>query len=69
MEELHDCRNRLVCMGDSTTGLVESLYKGHKTSTYLSIGEKFVIERQDVTTTITLTSNGTFSVESHIIVT
>lgn len=67
MEELHDCRNRLVCMGDPKTGLVECLYKGHKTSTYLSVGEEFIIERQDVITTITLTSKGTFSVESHIV--
>ena len=67
MEELHDCSNRLVCMGDPITGLVESLYKGHKTSTYLAVGEEFKIERQDVVTTITLTNKGTFNVESHIV--
>jgi len=67
MEELRDCKNRLVCMGNPATGFVESLYKGHKTSTYLSAGEIFTIERQGVVTNITLTTGGRFEIESHVI--
>lgn len=67
MEQLHDCKHRLVCMGDPRSGLVESMYKGHKTSTYLSVGKVFTIERQGIVTNISLTRNGTFSVESHVV--
>lgn len=67
MEELRDCKDRLVCIGNPATGFVESLYKGHKTSTYLSAGEFFTIERQGVVTNITLTAGGKFEIESYIV--
>ena len=67
MEDIHDCKDRLICKGNPYTGLVESIYKWHKTSTYLSVGEKFRIERQGVVTTVTRASGSAFEVESHII--
>jgi hypothetical protein len=67
MEELRDCNHHLVCMGDPISGFVESIYKGHKTSTILSPGEIFTIERQGVVTKIKRTETGDFSIDSHII--
>lgn len=67
MEEIHDCNHHLVCMGDPVSGLVESVYKGHKTSAILLPGEIFIIERQGVVTKIKRTETGNFSIESHII--
>ena len=46
MEEIRDCLGRLACCGNAATGYVSSLYKGHRTTAYLSIGETFTVERQ-----------------------
>ena len=65
MIPLHDCLGRLACMGNPNTGFVECVYKGHKTSTKLEIGESFTVERQNVVTVITRTPNNRFDVCSH----
>ena len=48
MIPLHDCLGRLACMGNPDTGFIECVYKGHKISTTLEIGESFTVERQNV---------------------
>lgn len=61
---IHDCCGRLACKGNPETGLVECLYKGHKTSTVLSVGDSFKVERQGIETTIMRVSAERFKVES-----
>jgi hypothetical protein len=65
MQDIKDCKGRLTCRGDALTGLVESLYKGQLTSTILSPGEVFTIERQGVITEVLRTGYNTFSVRSY----
>ena len=65
MQELRDCKGRIACMGNAATGLVECLYKGHKTRTHLGIGDDFTIEREGIETIITRVSNLAFNVDSH----
>lgn len=60
-----DCLGRLVCKGNPQTGFVECQYKGNKTSTVLSIGESFIIERQEILTVVTRVSEHDFKVISH----
>lgn len=64
MIPFYDCLGRLVCMGNPKTGLVECLYKGHKTSAVLAVGETFTIERQDIVTIIRRVAERDFKVES-----
>ena len=64
MEAYRDCKGRIACMGDPTTGAVESAYKGCKTSTLLAIGESFTIERDVVVTGVTRVSASDFMVVS-----
>lgn len=65
MEIIRDCKNRVACMGDAATGLVEFLYKGVKTRTKLSVGAAFTIERDDIVTRVTRISATAFQVESY----
>lgn len=65
MEKIRDCIGHLACCGDAKTGYVTSLYKGHRTNTYLSVGETFVVERSDSKTEITRISDSEFKVVSH----
>jgi len=65
VETFRDCKNRIACKGDAATGLVESLYKGCKTGTRLSVGAEFTIERDGVVTKITRVSTTAFHVESY----
>lgn len=65
MQDIKDCKGCLTCRGDALTGLVESLYKGQLTSTILSPGEVFTIERQGVITEVLRTGYNTFSVRSY----
>ena len=65
METFRDCKNRIACKGDAATGLVESLYKGVKTRTELSVGAAFTVERDDVVTKITRISTTAFRAESY----
>lgn len=64
MVAYRDCKGRIACMGDPTTGAVESAYKGCKTSTLLAIGESFTIERDVVVTIVTRISASDFMVVS-----
>ncbi len=66
MTDIKDYFDHLVCKVDEVTGFVEASYKKQTTSTYLSIGESFVIDRNGVVTVITRDSYKTFKVERHI---
>lgn len=65
MEEIRDCKGRIACKGNADTGLVEVVYKRCKTSTQISIGGTFKIEREGVVTIVTRINNSAFYVESH----
>ena len=65
MQELRDCKGRIACMGNASTGFVECLYKGHKTRTHLNIGDNFIVEREGIETIITRVSDMAFTVDSH----
>jgi hypothetical protein len=65
MEEIRDYKGRLACKGDATTGNIESIYKGHRTKTCLSVGDSFVVERDGIITEVTRISTDAFQVESH----
>lgn len=65
MQDIKDCKGRLTCLGDVLTGFVESLYKGQSTSTFLSPGEIFTIERQGVITEVQRTLRNTFQIRSY----
>lgn len=65
MEEIRDCRGRLVCKADASTGTVEMRYKGLWAKTCLSPGSVMTIEREGAVTTVTRTHQLPFSVESH----
>lgn len=65
MEEIRDCRGRLVCRVDASTGIVEMRYKGLWTKIRLAPGSVITIEREGVVTTVTRTHQPPFSVESH----
>lgn len=64
MVQMRDCLGRLACMGNPDSGLVECIYKGNKTSTILSLGETFTVERQGVITTITRNNAYDFDIDS-----
>lgn len=65
MNEIRDCHGRLACCGDATTGYISSLYKGHRTTTYLSLGETFTIERDNTRTEVTRVTTSDFKVRSY----
>ena len=65
METFRDCMNRVACMGDAATGLVEALYKGCKTRTLLPVGAEFTVERDHVITKVIRVSTTAFYVESY----
>ena len=62
MEEIRDCLGRLACCGDASTGYVSSLYKGHRTTAYLAIGETFTVERDQTRTDVTRLSATSFEI-------
>ncbi|MED1419381.1 hypothetical protein QS257_04380 [Terrilactibacillus sp. S3-3] len=66
MEEIRDCKGRIACKGNATTGLVEVLYKRCKTSTQIPIGGTLRIEREGVVTIVTRLNDSAFHVESHV---
>lgn len=65
MEDIRDCRGRLVCKADAPTGIVEMQYKGLRTETCLSPGSAMTIEREGIVTTVTRSHQPPFSMESH----
>lgn len=66
MEDIRDCKGRLACKGNATTGFIEISYKRCKTSTQIPIGGRLKIERDDVVTIVSRPNNSTFHVESHV---
>lgn len=65
VETIRDCKGRIACKGDAHTGVIEAVYKGHRTRTQLSIGEAFTVEREGIVTEVTRISSTAFRVESH----
>lgn len=64
MEEIRDCKNRLVCKGDARTGSIQAFYKGQLMETQLVMGQELTIERSPTRTTITRINDAAFRVES-----
>ena len=64
MEEIRDCKNRLVCKGDALTGSIQAFYKGQLMETRLAMGQELTIERSPTRTTITRINDADFTVES-----
>lgn len=64
MEEIRDCKNRLVCKGDALTGSIQAFYKGQLMETQLAMGQELTIERSPTRTTITRINDAAFHVES-----
>ena len=65
MEEIRDCLGRLACCGNSETAYISALYKGHRTTAYLSVGETFTIERDNTRTEVTRVTASAFKVRSY----
>lgn len=65
MEEIRDCHGRLACCGDATTGYISSLYKGHRTTAFLAVGETFTVERDDARTDVIRISASAFKVKRY----
>lgn len=65
MEDIRDCLGRLACCGDASTGNVSSLYKGHRTTAYLAIGETFTVERDQTRTDVTRSSATSFEIHRY----
>ncbi|MCF0134308.1 MAG: hypothetical protein HUJ72_10615 [Blautia sp.] len=64
MIEIRDCLGRLACCGDPATGYISSLYKGHRTTAYLAIGEIFTVERDVTRTDVIRISSAEFEIHS-----
>jgi hypothetical protein len=67
MVEVRDCKGRLACVANESTGTVESVYKGHKTKVRLALGEVFTVEREGIVTNVTRINPSAFAVESHCV--
>jgi len=65
MEEIRDCIGHLACCGDASTGFVTSLYKGHRTSAYLAVGESFTVEGRNTRTIVTRATDKAFHIVSY----
>lgn len=63
LKPVKDGNSHTVCFVDESTGYVEAAYKKQTTSTYLSIGDSFVIERGDAKTILTRVSDSRIRVE------
>ena len=64
MEDIRDCKGRLVCKVEPNNGFIEAAYKRQITRTRLSIGEDFTIERDGIRTIITRYDANVINVES-----
>lgn len=53
MEDIRDCKGRLVCKIEPSDGSIESAYKRQITKTRLPIGVDFIVERNGIRTVIT----------------
>jgi hypothetical protein len=67
MVEVRDCKGRLACVANEISGVVESVYKGHKTKVRLALGEVFTVEREGIVTSVTRVNQSAFAVESNYV--
>lgn len=58
MVQIRDNFGALICMADADTGLIEHEYKRNKLSIVISVGQQFVIQRENKTTTVVRTREG-----------
>ena len=65
MEDIRDCKGRLVCKAEPSNGNIEAAYKRQFTKTTLAVGAKFIIERDGVRTTVTRKSSTEMNVDSY----
>ena len=52
MEEIRDCRGKLVCMANGQTGVIERLTSKDRIYILLPVGGKFAFETKDAYTMI-----------------
>ena len=64
MEDIRDCKGRLICKAEPSIGFIESSYKRQSTKTQLPIGGIITIERDRVRTIIKRKSSTKLDVES-----
>ena len=62
MEEIRDARNRLVCKGDASSGMIIIKHKEIVHRAYLALGQEHTIERGDTLTIIKRESSDGFKV-------
>ena len=67
MVEVRDCSGRLACVVNEVTGVVESVYKGHRIKVRLAPGEAFTVEREGIVTSVTRVNPSAFAVESNYV--
>ena len=65
MEEIRDCRGKLVCMADGHTGVIERLTAKDRTYVEIPVGGKYVYESVYTYTVLERVSKETFYVTSY----
>ena len=64
MQEIRDCNQRLACMGEADSGIIEFAEKHQKFRAVLPITGSFTVERKGTITTITRVSQDSFNIKS-----
>ena len=64
LEDIRDCRGRLICKAEPSIGFIESSYKRQNTKMQLPIGGIITFERDGVRTTIKRQNSTNLDVES-----
>lgn len=65
MEEIRDCRGKLVCMANGQTGVIERLTSKDRIYISLPVGGKFAFETKDAYTIIERINDKLFYVNSY----
>ncbi len=66
LKMIKDCKGHCACFADAATGVIEHKWKKVKTSTRISIGGEYRIERDDTVTIIRRINSKEFQVMSYI---
>lgn len=64
MQEIRDCNNRLACMGEAYSGIIEFAEKHQRFRAVLPIYGSFTVERKGAITTITRINQNSFNIKS-----
>ena len=65
IEEIRDARDRLVCKGDASSGMIIVKQKETVHRTLLAVGQEYIIERGDALTVIKRESIDGFKVRNY----